>query len=306
LGLNVIPFKTCTLDCVYCQCGRTTCKTTRRESFYRPADIIAAVRHAVAVSPRPDYLTFSGEGEPTLNSDLGRLVRQLKAAFRIPVAVITNSTLLTRADVRRELYAADLVVPSLDAADQQTFARVDRGHRGLQVADIIAGLRTFRQHYRGRLWLEILLCKDINDSPEHLVRLRHAVADIAPDRVQLNTVVRPPADAGIRPLSGDDLVQVQMLFGPNAQIAAPAQPERGPRRRALPDGTDEARVVALCSGRPVTARDIRQSLGLAPTSLRPMLTRLVRTERLGRQQHNGLSYYEARGPRSHQRPRRKH
>ncbi|MEO0086111.1 MAG: radical SAM protein, partial [candidate division WOR-3 bacterium] len=153
LGINIIPRKTCTLDCCYCQLGRTTTKTLRRQSFFPVNDILAQVRAAVrnsATGPRKSrisFLTFSGEGEPTLNSDLGRLIRRLKQEFSIPVAVITNSTLITDPRVRHDLYAADLVVPSLDAADQRTFTKIDRGRRELQIADIIAGLKLFRRYY---------------------------------------------------------------------------------------------------------------------------------------------------------------
>jgi len=180
LGINITPFKTCTLDCVYCQCGRTTKKTLERRSFFPIENILAAVRSAVRPSPLtpnptpPDFLTFSGEGEPTLNKDIGRIIRRLKREFSIPVAVITNSTLLIDPQVRRDLYAADLVVPSLDAADQRNFAKVDRGHRDLRVADIIEGLKLFRRYFRGKMWLEIMLVKGINDSVEHVVALRKA------------------------------------------------------------------------------------------------------------------------------------
>lgn len=288
LGINIIPRKTCTLDCVYCQCGATTRKTTRREHFFPVEDILAAVRDAVGRA-RTEFLTFSGEGEPTLNADIGRLIRALKREFTIPVAVLTNSTLLTDAQVRRELYPADLVVPSLDAADQRVFARVDRCHRNLSVAAIIDGLRTFRRYYRGQLWLEVMLVKDVNDSPEHLVLLRRAAQLIRPDRVQLNTVVRPPAVASARPLSHDDLEQVRLLFGPGTEIAeSPIKP----KQRRFRGAPDEA-VAAFVTGRPATPEDLSRALGLAPAVVRTTLRALVRSRRIRRVDFWGKVFYEA-------------
>ena len=146
LGLSIVPRKTCTIDCVYCQCGHTTRKTLQRRSFFPVADILTQVREAVR-GRKVEFITFSGEGEPTLNLDIGRLIRRLKAEHGIPVAVITNSTLLPDSQVRRDLYPADLVVPSLDAADQRTFTRVNRSHRRLKVDAVIDGLRKFRRYY---------------------------------------------------------------------------------------------------------------------------------------------------------------
>jgi len=295
LGLSITPRKTCTLDCVYCQLGRTTVKTLKRQSFFPVSDILAQVRSAVRQSQvkgrksQVSFLTFSGEGEPTLNSDIGRLIRRLKAEFKIPVAVITNSTLMTDPSVRRDLYPADLVVPSLDAADQRTFTRIDRGRRELNVADIIAGLKLFRRHYRGQLWLEIMLGRGLNDSPEQLMLLRRAAWEIRPDRVHLNTVVRPPAEKWARPLPLDDLEQIRMLFGPGTEIACSPLPRRARRI----SGDPAAAITTLVRSRPVTLEDMTRSLGLAPHALRPILARLVRTRRIRRVVFWGKLFYEA-------------
>jgi len=300
LGINITPFKTCTLDCVYCQCGRTTKKTLERRSFFPVEEILAAVRSAVRPSPLnphptpPDFLTFSGEGEPTLNRDIGRLIRSLKRAYAIPVAVITNSTLMPDPQVRRDLYAADLVVPSLDAADQRTFARVDRGHRDLCVADIIVGLKSFRRYYRGRMWLEIMLVKGINDSVEHVVALRKAVWEIGPDRVQLNTVVRPPAEESAIPMLHDDLEQIRCLFGPNTDAvettASPSVQAQIPRRRSR--GRPDAEIAATVAGRPVTRADLADALGVSPRILDSALRRLLRAKRIRQVDFWGKTFYE--------------
>jgi wyosine [tRNA(Phe)-imidazoG37] synthetase (radical SAM superfamily) len=297
LGLNIIPRKTCPLDCIYCQCGRTTRKTVERQSFFPVRDVLAAVRKAVA-ERKTEFLTFSGEGEPTLNKDIGRIIRALKREYTIPVAVITNSAFLPDPEVRRDLHPADLVMPSLDAADQRTFARVDRCHRNLRVEDIIAGLVSFRRYYRGRLWLEIMLVKGVNDSVEHLVRLRKAVARIRPDRVQLNTVVRPPAEKSARPLSHDDLLQIQALFGPRTDIACAVSRASASVRSAVRHSTagplnHSNAIVSLVRGRPVTESDISRSAGLPRSALRPLLTRLRRDGLIRPVRYWGRTFFEA-------------
>jgi wyosine [tRNA(Phe)-imidazoG37] synthetase (radical SAM superfamily) len=297
LGINIIPAKTCTLDCVYCQCGLTTRKTVARESFFPVADILAAVRSAIRNSqpatrnPQLSFLTFSGEGEPTLNKDIGRIIRRLKREFAIPVAVITNSTLISDPQVRRDILPADLVVPSLDAADQRTFARVDRCHRSIKVEDIIEGLKRFRARYHGRMWLEIMLVKGINDSVEHVVALRKAVHQIRPDRVQLNTVVRPPAEKFARPMSHDDLVQIQYLFGPNTDIAA-SRKLQTPNPKSQVRGNVDELVLATVRGRPVTRKDLADSLGIAPRTLTAALRELVRSNRIKPVDYWGKTFYE--------------
>jgi len=327
LGINIIPFKTCTLDCIYCQCGKTTKKTIERRSFFPINNILSAVRSAInerehgvggpgirARKPEPlrcrtgaakanpgapepiSFLTFSGEGEPTLNQDIGRIIRKLKREFSIPVAVITNSTLLTDPQVRRDLYAADLVVPSLDAADQRSFARVDRNHRDLRVADIIEGLKLFRRGYRGKIWLEIMLVKGINDSVDHIVALRKASWQIKPDRVQLNTVVRPPAEKSARPLSFDDLEQIQCLFGPNTDVIGEVKDKgrRGLARLSAEENRacTQSAILATVQGRPVTRLDLVCSLGVAPREIEAALQRLLRVKHIRRVSYSNKTFYE--------------
>ncbi|MEO0073730.1 MAG: radical SAM protein [candidate division WOR-3 bacterium] len=278
LGINIIPAKTCTLDCVYCQCGRTTCKTLARRSFYPPELIVERVRQALK-GQRVDCLTFSGEGEPTLNRDIGRLIRRLKREFRIPVVVITNSTLLTRPQVRQDLLAADIVVPSLDAVDQRTFMKVNRGHPRLKIERIIAGLKRFRRKYKGRFWLEIMLVKGVNDAVEHVVRLRQVAWELRPDKVHLNTVVRPPAEPFALPMDEEDMQNIRLLFGGDAEICGvPAGRIRAGRGRAAVRDVAE-RVLASLAGRPSTIEDLAVGLNLPRTLVANTLRWLVRSGR---------------------------
>ena len=205
--------------------------------------------------------------------------------------MITNSTLLTDPQVRRDLYAADLVIPSLDAADQRNFAKVDRCHRDLRAAAMIEGLKLFRRGYRGRIWLEIMLVKGINDSVEHIVALRKAAWEIKPDRVQLNTVVRPPAEKFAKPMSRDDLEQIQCLFGPNADIIGEAK-SKGPRTKNQGPARPDDAIFATVQGRPVTKLDLVCSLGVAPREVEAALHRLLHARRIKPVEFRDNTFYE--------------
>jgi wyosine [tRNA(Phe)-imidazoG37] synthetase (radical SAM superfamily) len=204
-----------------------------------------------------DHVTFSGSGEPTLNRNLGRIIRGIKKVTRVPVAVLTNGTLLTRRDVRTELRPADVVVPSLDAATAALFRKVNRPHPSLAAARVIEGLARFRREFKGRLWLEVMLVKGVNDSPAHIRALKKAIAAIDPDRVQLNTVVRPPADTSAKPLTVRELETISRALGEKAEIVA-AFAGRRPSRKS---GDLEAAIAAIVKRRPVTAEDISAALG---------------------------------------------
>jgi wyosine [tRNA(Phe)-imidazoG37] synthetase (radical SAM superfamily) len=197
LGLDIIPFKTCSLDCLYCECGRTSRLTCERQSFFPPQRLLDELKAALPAIPRLDFITFSGSGEPTLNSDLGGLIAEIGQLGAAPIAVLTNGTLLGRADVRRELLGADVVLPSLDAALGSSFARINQPCPGLDLQGMIAGMEAFRREYAGRIWMEVFILKGINDNDADLAALREALLRIRPDKVQLNTLDRPPAYPGV-------------------------------------------------------------------------------------------------------------
>lgn len=289
LGVDILPFKTCTLDCVYCQLGASPKKRLRRGDF-APADaVLGEIKAAVASGRRIDTITFSGSGEPTLNRSLGRLIRGIKSFTAIPVTVLTNGTLLHRSDVRRELAAADVVVPSLDAATPGLFRRVNRPHRGLSFERLVDGLRRFRREYRGRIRLEVMLVKGINDSPAHIRRLRKIIDEVRPDAVDLTTPVRPPAESWVRPLTPRELETVRRAIGPLASAAGEF------RREAQAEKTADvaAAVLAVTARRPVTVADLVRSLGRPSAAIRRALSPLVASGRIRRVTHGRRVFYEA-------------
>jgi wyosine [tRNA(Phe)-imidazoG37] synthetase (radical SAM superfamily) len=198
LGLDIIPYKTCTLNCLYCECGTTNRLTIERQSFFPPKLLLNELRSVLPDIPHLDYITFSGSGEPTLNADLGRLIKEIKELSKAPVAVLTNGTLLYRDDVRNDVRLADVILPSLDAATATAFASINQPHASLELERIIAGLAALRNEFPGKIWLEIFIVKGINDQKKEIAALRKAILLIKPDKIQLNTLDRPPAYAGVQ------------------------------------------------------------------------------------------------------------
>jgi wyosine [tRNA(Phe)-imidazoG37] synthetase (radical SAM superfamily) len=280
------------MDCIYCQLGSEPRTTVRRRELSPVKEVLAQVEAALRSAPRVDAVTFSGSGEPTLQAGLGRIIRGIKRMTSAPVVVLTNSSLLTRPAARRELLAADIVVPSLDAATEGVFARVNRPHPGLTARAVIEGLVAFRRAFKGLIWLEVLLVKGVNDGTAHLLALRKAVDRIAPDRIHLNTVVRPPAERTARPLTLEEMGRVRDFLGEKAEVVADF---RGTGRTH--GGEDLAsRVLALVRRRPETAVGIARSLGAAPGELRRTFAKLEAEELVRKVGHAGRTYYEPASP----------
>jgi len=225
LGVDPIPFKTCNYSCVYCQLGRTTPLTNKRQDFFPPEDILAEVETVLRGdrSDQIDYITFVGQGEPLLCASLGWLIREVKALTDIPVAVITNGSLLYLSAVRQALDPADVVMPSLDAADEKTFRRLNRPWPRLHVARIIEGMVTFREMFKGQLWVEIMLVKGLNDTEEALANIATILERIQPDQVHLNVPIRPPAEGWVEPPENVDLVRALAILWKAAPIELPAE-----------------------------------------------------------------------------------
>ncbi len=287
LGVDIIPFKTCTLDCIYCQLGSTRKTVCRRGSWFPPGEILAQIKGALGSGQKIDVITFSGSGEPTLSRDIGRLIRAIKKMTRIPVVVLTNGTLLTRKEVRRDLAAADIVVPSLDAVPGNLFRRVNRPNRALDPAKIIDGLVRFRKEFRGEIWLEIMLIRGVNDSPSHIEALGAAADRIRPDRIQLNTVVRPPSDVKAKPLSPGAMGKIRDALGPRAEIIASFE-----KREQAPGADDfEAALLTAVGRRPMTSEDISLSLGRHRDEVLKALSSLLGGGRVRKSVHGGKTYF---------------
>jgi len=212
MGVDLLKYKTCNLDCIYCELGKTRCLTRYRDRFVPPQKVLQEIRERR--SEPFDHLTFAGSGEPTLSLDLGKIVAEAREIVEAPVAVITNSTLLTSPVVRREVANADVVLPSLDAASVESFRAINRPASDLKIDKIIQGLKDFRKEFSGEIWLEVMLVKGINDRDAELIA--RAAESTEPDRIQLNTVVRTPAEL-VEPLSEEEMKKMLDIF-PGAEL----------------------------------------------------------------------------------------
>lgn len=221
LGVNPIPFKTCNYSCVYCQLGRTAHLINERKDFFPREEILKEIEEAIEIHREGvDYVTFVGEGEPTLCKSLGWLIKEVKKITDLPVAVITNGALLYKNDVREELLAAEVVMPSLDTANESTFRYLNRPHRDLNINTIIDGMIQFRDIYRGKLWMELMLVKGVNDTEEELYLIKKALERIRPDRIYINVPIRPPAERWVEIPDEKALVRAHSILGDVTVIAS--------------------------------------------------------------------------------------
>ena len=291
LGIDLFQGKTCSFDCVYCQLGKSGKKTSVRRDYVPAARVLEDVKKALAKGQRIDHITFSGSGEPTLHAGIGALIKAIKKVTKIPVAVLTNSSLLGLKEVRDSLKAADIVVPSLDAALPPAWKKVNRPLPSLNLDAIVGGLATFKKRFKGQVWLEVMLVKGLNDKPEHIQALKKAIARIKPDKVQLNTVTRPPAEKSAAPLTLAELESVRLRLGGNTEVVAGFQEKKqtaGNRRL-------KEVLFGLIRRRPVTLEDMASALGESRDAVRAHLDLLLQERRIVSTTHKGQVFYEAVG-----------
>lgn len=286
LGIDIIPAKTCTLNCVYCQLGSTPELTLQRRPYVPAETIISEVTELLKKNSRINFLTFSGSGEPTLNSELGRMIRGLKKITLIPVAVITNGSLLYQKEVRQDLMEADVVLPSLDAVSRQIFQVVNRPHPGLKLETVIEGLRKFSREYPGKIWLEVMLVKNVNDSRAELEKMRKIIKSLRIDKIQLNTVMRPPAEEGFLPLTQPELEAAAGIIGSGCEIIAEFT-GRPPVRLQV----KEELILTTLKRRPLTLKDIVLVTGCHPNEIIKVLGILTKKGTVTTHSVGGKEYY---------------
>jgi wyosine [tRNA(Phe)-imidazoG37] synthetase (radical SAM superfamily) len=241
--------------------------TSIRREYYPAEEIKKEILETVEQGITFDALTFSASGETTLHSRLGELIAFAKKQTEKPVVVITNGTTLENMEVRSELAGADIVMPSLDAATSDTFRRINRPCGNMRPDNIIDGMASFRQEFDGRLWLEILFVKGVNDSDRDIEALLHAVEAINPDRVQLNTVNRPPAEPWVDPLSEGEMTEICKRFGKKADVIADFhKKDKGNARLLL-----EKEIVETLRRRPISFEDIEEMMGADARFLKKLL-----------------------------------
>ena len=219
LGIDILPKKTCNMNCIYCEIGKTDKVTNEVKSYSSWKDIFNELKNYLKNRKNQiDCITFTASGEPTLHKDLNKLIKATKQITKKPIIILTNSSLVNNKEVFSSLIEANLVLPSLDAATEKCFKKINRPHPDLKIRDIIDGLSKLKKEMKGEMWLEILFVKGINDNKKELIALKEAISKIAPDKIQLNTVTRPPAEEFARPVSENELINIKEFLGNNAEI----------------------------------------------------------------------------------------
>jgi wyosine [tRNA(Phe)-imidazoG37] synthetase (radical SAM superfamily) len=260
LGVDLVPLKTCTLNCIYCECGRTTDLTVERKKYVPLRAVKEELTDYFANNPIPDYITFSGSGEPTLNSSIADVLHFIRNHIHdIPVAVLTNGTLFSIKQIREDIKDAAVVIPSLDAATDKVFRKINRPYPGLKIDTIIEGIVKFSKEYNGQIWLEIFIVPGMNDTKYELTALKRAIEKIGPDRVQLNTLDRPGPVSTIRAATRQELEHIIHFWQlENVSIIA----DVSERKDLLAYRTDtESAILGTIARRPCTLKDLSEILG---------------------------------------------
>ncbi|MBN2547750.1 MAG: radical SAM protein [Anaerolineales bacterium] len=224
LGIDPVPLKTCNWNCVYCQLGRSMPVTNERREYFPREDMIVEVKQALAAH-KPgeiDWVTLIGSGETTLHASIGWLVRQVKSLTDLPVAVITNGSLLYLPEMRQELSPADAVLPSLDAGNARLYRKINRPHPEISFQRLMDGLIAFREEYQGKLWVEVMLVRGLNDTEQALREIASALKRIQPDEVHILQPTRPPVETWVQPPDEEGLLRARAILGDIARVIDPA------------------------------------------------------------------------------------
>jgi wyosine [tRNA(Phe)-imidazoG37] synthetase (radical SAM superfamily) len=278
LGVDLMRHKTCSLDCVYCECGKTTLLTLTPKEYVPLASIKQELTSFLSASPKLDFITFSGSGEPTLHSGIGEVASFIKTNFpQYKLALLTNGTLLYLEDVRRRLLSIDVVIVSVDAATREAFRKVNRPHPKLTLEEIEAGLISFRKVFKNSLWAEVFLVPGCNTSQEELSGIRKILQRFRPDKIQVNTLDRPGTEGWVAPLDQKQLTWAASFL----QASDPMPPPSG--MFSLGGGDDPSgRLLAALRRRPLTLEDISRMLSIDASEARGCLDEMLREKTVKR------------------------
>lgn len=299
LGVDLVPFKTCTYDCVYCQLGRTTNKTVERKEYISVKDVLDELEEKLAETPAPDYISLAGSGEPTLNSGIGDLVAGIKRLTDIPVAVLTNGSLLWNREVQDAIMKADLVMPSLDAGDENIFINVNRPHPGIAFGKLVDGLVEFAGRFSKPVWLEVFLLAGVTGILSEVHKIAALAKRIRPKKVQLNTVSRPPCEEFAFPVHRDQMKSFVKMFEIEAEIISEERSSESFSRNSV--AIFDADILRLLERRPCTVMDISSGLGLHVTEVTKKIEPLIQKGKVISVRQNGALFYkvvkiESQGP----------
>ena len=304
LGVDIVPFKTCTLDCIYCQLGKTTYKTLQRKEYVPVEDVLAELKQLIDAGLKADCITIGGSGEPTLHSGISRLAGGIKKLTAIPTALLTNGTLFYLPEVRADCAAFDVILPSLDAGDQQTFDKINRPHDQITFERLVEGLCALREEYKGQIWLEVFCIEHFNTDSGKLAKLAEAIKRIRPDKVHLNTAVRPTAEPDIEKEPAERLEEIARGLGPNCEVIADFVSSRcakvwhgHPGRVSTgwkPVPQISQTLLSMLKRRPCSLNDICSALGLNVGEAAGYLEELEKRGVIRSEKKQGRTFFTAR------------
>jgi len=272
LGVNLTPKKLCTFNCVYCQLGDTTKKTIKRFFYVDPVELKKELTKIVNRNPKIDYISISGSGEPTLHKGLDKIIDTIRETTnnKYRVCVITNSSLLYKKEVRKELEKADLIIPSLDAATEESFSRIDKPHKQITLKKIVDGLINLRKEFKGKIWLEIMILGGINDSLKEAGIFKKLVAKIKPDKVQLNLPIRP-SGASIALPDYERVKKIKKIIGKKCEIVSSFYKDAQNNFSK----SVQSDIMKYLNIRPATMRDLEKSVGIEKGTLARQIKRML-------------------------------
>ena len=288
LGVDIIPLKTCTQNCIYCQLGKDAPQILERKEYVRIESVLDELKIKISEGLEADYITISGSGEPTLHSGLGELIGGIRTVTRIPVAVITNGTLLYRPDVRADCCLADVVLPSLDAGDIETFQKMNHPHPDLDFERYFEGLIRFRSEYSGQIWLEVFFCEGINTTEESISALKSRIEQIKPDKIQVNTSVRPVVHAEAAKVEPERLAEIAHTLNDHAEVIADFSKHVSTIDRPV----DLNIILETLRRRPCSLEDLSAGLGLSRKQLEPALIKLQALSKIAIEEKEQKKYYK--------------
>lgn len=289
LGVDLVPVKTCSYDCLYCQVGRTTVRTIAPGDFCSLSRVFDELRETLE-RVTPEVITLSGSGEPTLHLQIDRVIDFVRATTDRKVAVLTNGSLLWREEVRAKLSGAHVIMPTLATVFEETFRCIHRPHPDLQLPLVLQGIKDLRRSFKGELFLEVMLLAGLNDTEAEVEGLKKTIQGISPDRVQLNTVVRPPADGKALSLDRRRLEEIKSFFGDVAEIIVDIQS----KTNAGEGAPSAAIVLEMAKRRPVRVQDVARALNQPVRAAEALIKGLRIKGALSEQEHGGETYYTGR------------
>lgn len=288
LGIDLLPTKTCSFDCVFCQLGPTAAHTLDRREYVPVADVLDELGDWLRRGGQADYITLSGSGEPTLHSHFGEVLDFVRDNTPIPSLLLTNGTLLRHEEVRHDAARASVVKVPLSAWNDQSFHAINRPCEYIRLDDLLESYRLFRKAFKGRLWLEVFLVDGMNDSPSQVRKIAALAAAFRPDRIHLNTAIRPPAQASVKPVPQDRMQTFVGFFDPVAEVAADFSTSHNGAGRV-----DDQVVLDMLRRHPATKNDLAAALHAGGQDMGDILRVLVSRGLIRSEAHGGDVYYLA-------------